>query len=142
VNKNIILTLIISVLFSYCENLVNNKDNDKIKLKYRVINGWTADTTRLDIYESSDVIKKTGKIKTKFRLAAETNSKLDSLLFYFPNFKKEYNTKSGVYTDINRYLLIYYNESVPDSAKINVPLSSDQIPNELRKIVDLLNSQI
>jgi len=139
----VILIFILLILFADCDRIVGPIDlnSKEILLTYKYMHGWTGKISSMKIFENKKAIKYINEEEIEFEFSETEKKELDSLLIHYSEFKNEYKPNNGAWMDISYHWLVHYPESKVDSVSIYEPLDSEQIPAELRELIELLLSK-
>ena len=147
----LIYILVLYIFFTSCgriidpsdEKITDNNDSNKneILLTYKFMHGWTGKISSMKIFENKESFKYINEEEIEFEFTEIEKQELDSLLIHFSEFQREYKPQNGAWCDVSYHWLVHYPESAADSVSIYEPLYSEEIPVELRELVDLLLSK-
>ncbi|MFH2028997.1 MAG: hypothetical protein ABIJ40_00040 [Bacteroidota bacterium] len=141
--EKVIFIFSLFFLFTACDRVADPIDLNKneILLTYKFMHGWTGKISSMKIFENKESIKYINEEEVEFEFTETEKKELDSLLIHFSEFQNEYKPHNGAWVDISYHWLVHYPESKADSVSIYEPLNSEQIPAELRELIELLLSK-
>lgn len=141
----IILTCLVTSLLFECgcsDSNINSIPPNRTLLQYKLTMGWSNTQITIIVHTDMSAVKIYNNIEQAITFSTTEQKKLDIALANFNSYKRFYKPEHGIWFDIPMHEIIYSRTIEMDTVSIHEPLDSPEIPETLKRMVEMLMDKL